>query len=709
MTPTLPARSATGADVAVLAAADRVPAGPVPMLALSPGLPSPTSHDNDDNAASAAPPSTATVLPTAASAMPSAAAAALAPFQHQLLALHTPPRPVDTAVTAAGLARDPSARAPPPLARAEANARAAALKHPTMHASLRFPASPSDSGNGSTAHEPNGTTRTLAPITPLSLASAVPARSPTQHIPCKFYKAGLCSAGTNCSFSHTRDPMASPAICKYHAKGACKFGTKCALAHLGPPAMLAGFGAALGNGGGSAGSGSGNGGNGNGSAAPSSAAAAAAALEALLSPPPLANTSFVQQMQHHQQQQQQQQQSQQQQLQQQQLQQQQQSQQQQQHLPSYSSSVAPPRSPVPSPLQHRSFRLSLTAASALSNGHGGHHYHQDMPSPSARSPARMRRASTLSASYAGLSGYRGSAASKPLLSTSSLHRANGAGSAPWSPLPPLPTPTSSAGPGLSLSVSTAALPPLGSSLSTSLTSPNPWSPYSTSSPARPEALDMARLHSMSARDMPLPPPSPHHGYQSSSRMLPPASFGALPPPPASPLPPGTGPVSASYSAGFATGLGLSYGSFSFQDDAFPTDRRRGSDHHHHHHHQVPHTPLNRRFSDDLPTPTEQNDDEDDGAMHSILPSSLSDLLTPTEQLRFSSQRRVPASMAHAAPAAYYPGVLAAPGELRKSDSAVLLEEEAIFSMEALDAALMSPTAAHASTVAAAASATSSWR
>ncbi|KNE55240.1 hypothetical protein AMAG_01154 [Allomyces macrogynus ATCC 38327] len=708
MTPTLPARSATGADVAVLAAADRAApdraapdratAAPVPMVALSPTLPSPNALDNDGKAA-AAPPSTATVLPTAASAMPSAAVAALAPFQHQLLALHAPPRPADASVPNC-LARDPSARAPPPLARAEANARAGALKHPAMHANAP---SPHDSGNGTTTHEPNGTARSLAPITPLSLASVVPARSPTQHIPCKFYKAGLCSAGTNCSFSHTRDPMASPAICKYHAKGACKFGTKCALAHLGPPAMLAGFGAALGNGG-STGGGSANGnGNGNGSA-PSTAAAAAAALEALLSPPPVANTSFVQQMQHHQQQK-----TQNQQLQQlQQLQQQQLQQQQSQHLPSYSSSVAPPRSPVPSPLQHRSFRLSLTAASTLSNSHGGHHYHQDLPSPSARSPARMRRASTLSASYAGLSGYRASAASKPLLSTSSLHRANGTGGAPWSPLPPLPTPTSSAGPGLSLSVSTAALPPLSSSLSASLTSPNPWSPYSTSSPARPEALDMARLHGgMSARDMPLPPPSPHHGYQSSSsRMLPPASFGALPPPPASPLPPGTGPVSASYSAGFATGLGLSYGSFSFQDDAFPADRRRGSDHHHH---QMPHTPLDRRFSDDLPTPTEQNDDEDDGAMHSILPSSLSDLLTPTEQLRFSSQRRVPASMAHAAPAAFYPGVLAVPGELRKSDSAVLLEEEAIFSMEALDAALMSPTAAHASTAAAAASATSSWR
>ncbi|KNE59887.1 hypothetical protein AMAG_05336 [Allomyces macrogynus ATCC 38327] len=668
MTPTLPARSATGANVAVLATADSRAASAVsvPTLAISPVLPSPTSYDNDDNAASTAPQSTATVLPTAASAMPSAAAAALAPFQHQLLALHTPPQPVYANVTASGLARDPSARAPPPLARAEANARAGALKHSSMHAALRAPASPNDSGNGGTTHETNGTSRTLAPITPLSLASAVPARSPTQHIPCKFYKAGLCSAGTNCSFSHTRDPMASPAICKYHAKGACKFGTKCALAHLGPPAMLAGFGAALGNGVGSAGSGSGNG----SGSAPSSAAAAAAALEALLSPPPVPNTSFVQQMQHHQQQQQ----SQNQQQQQQPLQQQQNHQ--QQHLPSYSSSVAPPRSPVPSPLQHRSFRLSLTAASALSNSHGGHHHHQDLPSPSARSPARMRRASTLSASYAGLSGFRGSASAKPLLSTSSLHRANGAGGAPWSPLPPLPTPTSSAGPGLSLSVSTAALPPLSSSLSASLTSPNPWSPYSTSSPARPDALDMARLHG--TRDMPLPPPSPHHGYPStSSRMLPPASFGALPPPPASPLPPGTGPVSASYSAGFATGLGLSYGSFSFQDDAFPTDRRRGSDHHHH---QMPHTALDRR-----------------------------DLLTPTEQLRFSSQRRVPASMSHAAPAAYYPGVSASPGELRKSDSAVLLEEEAIFSMEALDAALMSPTAAHASTAAATASATSSWR
>ncbi|KAI7902594.1 uncharacterized protein BX663DRAFT_509778 [Cokeromyces recurvatus] len=51
------------------------------------------------------------------------------------------------------------------------------------------------------------------------------------HVPCKFYKQGTCTAGTNCTFSHNSDLSSEAAVCKYFIKGNCKFGTKCALLH----------------------------------------------------------------------------------------------------------------------------------------------------------------------------------------------------------------------------------------------------------------------------------------------------------------------------------------------------------------------------------------------------------------------------------------------------------------------------------------------
>ncbi|PVF93470.1 hypothetical protein CPB86DRAFT_676531, partial [Serendipita vermifera] len=55
------------------------------------------------------------------------------------------------------------------------------------------------------------------------------------HVPCKFYKAGACTAGTNCPFSHTAVDRGGPKdVCQWFVKGNCKFGHKCALAHILP-------------------------------------------------------------------------------------------------------------------------------------------------------------------------------------------------------------------------------------------------------------------------------------------------------------------------------------------------------------------------------------------------------------------------------------------------------------------------------------------
>ncbi|RKP31208.1 hypothetical protein METBISCDRAFT_22639 [Metschnikowia bicuspidata] len=56
------------------------------------------------------------------------------------------------------------------------------------------------------------------------------------HVPCKFFKQGICLAGRSCPFSHDLDsPTGADKLpCKYFQKGNCKFGVKCALAHYFP-------------------------------------------------------------------------------------------------------------------------------------------------------------------------------------------------------------------------------------------------------------------------------------------------------------------------------------------------------------------------------------------------------------------------------------------------------------------------------------------
>ncbi|KAJ2661691.1 hypothetical protein IWW48_002237 [Coemansia sp. RSA 1200] len=54
----------------------------------------------------------------------------------------------------------------------------------------------------------------------------------TKHIPCKFYKHGNCTAGSNCFFSHDMNIHVEKPVCKYFVKGNCRYGSKCALVHI---------------------------------------------------------------------------------------------------------------------------------------------------------------------------------------------------------------------------------------------------------------------------------------------------------------------------------------------------------------------------------------------------------------------------------------------------------------------------------------------
>ena len=53
------------------------------------------------------------------------------------------------------------------------------------------------------------------------------------HVPCKFFKVGACTAGSSCPFSH-HEPGHQKDVCAWFIKGNCKFGHKCALAHILP-------------------------------------------------------------------------------------------------------------------------------------------------------------------------------------------------------------------------------------------------------------------------------------------------------------------------------------------------------------------------------------------------------------------------------------------------------------------------------------------
>lgn len=59
--------------------------------------------------------------------------------------------------------------------------------------------------------------------------------SKVSHVICKFFKAGNCSAGTTCQFSHTLPELGQgKPVCQWFVKGNCRFAHKCALAHILP-------------------------------------------------------------------------------------------------------------------------------------------------------------------------------------------------------------------------------------------------------------------------------------------------------------------------------------------------------------------------------------------------------------------------------------------------------------------------------------------
>jgi len=92
---------------------------------------------------------------------------------------------------------------------------------------------------------PKASTKSMILLTRLSLrktqltahvdASLYPLAKDLSHVPCRFYKAGACTAGASCPFSHTAaEPGQPKGVCQWYIKGNCKFGHKCALAHVLP-------------------------------------------------------------------------------------------------------------------------------------------------------------------------------------------------------------------------------------------------------------------------------------------------------------------------------------------------------------------------------------------------------------------------------------------------------------------------------------------
>ncbi|KAF1985793.1 hypothetical protein K402DRAFT_100826 [Aulographum hederae CBS 113979] len=100
---------------------------------------------------------------------------------------------------------------------------------------LPVPAGPHNRANG---HPPN-----MRPgVGPFGGARSPPNNKNTSHVPCKFFRQGMCQAGKACPFLHTTEPVTP---CKYYQKGNCKFGMKCANEHIMPDGRRAnrgGFG-----------------------------------------------------------------------------------------------------------------------------------------------------------------------------------------------------------------------------------------------------------------------------------------------------------------------------------------------------------------------------------------------------------------------------------------------------------------------------------
>ncbi|KAF9386035.1 hypothetical protein CPB97_004175, partial [Podila verticillata] len=99
----------------------------------------------------------------------------------------------------------------------------------------RSPSSFSSFGTANSVKRPPLWPMDRLPIMPFPRQTPTPSQASKaanlQHIPCKFFKSGACTAGKNCLFSHNRDASPEQHVCKYFLKGNCKFGAKCSLSH----------------------------------------------------------------------------------------------------------------------------------------------------------------------------------------------------------------------------------------------------------------------------------------------------------------------------------------------------------------------------------------------------------------------------------------------------------------------------------------------
>ncbi|KAF9312738.1 hypothetical protein BG003_005988 [Podila horticola] len=99
----------------------------------------------------------------------------------------------------------------------------------------RSPSSFSSFGTANSVKRPPLWPMDRMPVMPFPRQTPTPSQASKaanlQHIPCKFFKSGACTAGKNCLFSHNRDSSPEQHVCKYFLKGNCKFGAKCSLSH----------------------------------------------------------------------------------------------------------------------------------------------------------------------------------------------------------------------------------------------------------------------------------------------------------------------------------------------------------------------------------------------------------------------------------------------------------------------------------------------
>ncbi|ORY24053.1 hypothetical protein BCR39DRAFT_561687 [Naematelia encephala] len=86
--------------------------------------------------------------------------------------------------------------------------------------------------NGVKDKESNGTATAAATATAQAAKDKEDTKAALSHVPCRFFKAGTCTAGASCPFSHEEGGKRE--ICQWFLKGNCKFGHKCALAHVRP-------------------------------------------------------------------------------------------------------------------------------------------------------------------------------------------------------------------------------------------------------------------------------------------------------------------------------------------------------------------------------------------------------------------------------------------------------------------------------------------